>query len=143
MTKAARYGIKIYVIADATTAYVLHVLVYTGQYTYLNTSNDSEEVKKTVKVVKELCKQYTGSHRIVFIDRFYTSLDLVKELESMGLYTTGTCMSNRIPSELCIKKQSKEFKDMDQGDFKQHLYRYTKAGGSQSELCLICWKDQI
>jgi hypothetical protein len=34
VTKAAWYGIKIYVITDATTAFVLRVVIYTGKTTY-------------------------------------------------------------------------------------------------------------
>jgi hypothetical protein len=34
VTKAARYGINIYVIADATAAFVLWVLIYTGKTTF-------------------------------------------------------------------------------------------------------------
>jgi Transposase IS4 len=34
VTKAARYGIKIYVITDAATAFVLRVVIYTGKTTY-------------------------------------------------------------------------------------------------------------
>jgi hypothetical protein len=52
ISKAARYGIKIYVLADAETSYVLQVLVYTGQYTYFRTSDDDEETKKPSRCVK-------------------------------------------------------------------------------------------
>jgi hypothetical protein len=100
VTKSARYGIKIYVLADAATSYVLRVLVYTGQYTYNNTINGDEETKKTVKVCKELCQPYKGSHRVVYVDHFYTSLELVKEMEAMKLYVTGTTMSNRVPAQV-------------------------------------------
>jgi hypothetical protein len=34
VTKAARYGIKIHVITDATTAFVRRVIIYTGKTTY-------------------------------------------------------------------------------------------------------------
>jgi hypothetical protein len=78
----------------------LRVLVYTGQYTYNNTITDpEEELSKTVKVCKEVCSPYKGSHRVVYVDRFYTSVHLVKELEEIELYVTGTMMSNRIPSD--------------------------------------------
>ena len=68
ISKAARYGIKIYVITDAKNAFVLKVLVYTGQSTY---GDQVQDEKKTVTVVKELCKPFAGSHRTVFFDRFY------------------------------------------------------------------------
>jgi hypothetical protein len=41
--KAAHYGIKIYVITDAITAFVLCVLVYTGKTTYYDNPESSAE----------------------------------------------------------------------------------------------------
>ena len=139
LTKAARYGIKIYVLADATTSYVMNVLVYTGQYTY---QTDNEDIKKTIKVCKELLNAYKGSHRVVYVDRFYTSIKLVKELEKMHLHVTGTMMSNRVPVSVRIVKRSQEFKDMQRGDHKMHLYEYTNSDGRESKMGLVCWKDK-
>ena len=92
----AQYGIKVYVLTDATTAFVLMVIRYTGKHTYNET--ESAHAKKTVNVVKELCCEVAGMHRTIYIDRFYTSLELVKELRKMNLYGTGTIMRN------CIQK---------------------------------------
>ena len=41
VTKAARYGIKLYVVTDALMAYVHKVIVYTGKYTYKETIGDN------------------------------------------------------------------------------------------------------
>ena len=142
ITKAARYGIKIYVLTDARTSYVMNVLVYTGQYTYNNNETNDEATKKTVKVCMELCKPYKGSHRVVYVDRFYTSLELIKALEKMNLYVTGTVMSNRIPVNVRITKRSSEFKDMERGDHKMHTYEYEKDDGAKSKCGLVCWKDK-
>ena len=80
VTKAgARYGIKVYVITDAATSYVLRVLFYTGKYTYYDSVDES--LKKTVQVVKSLCQPYINTHRTVYVDRFYTSVELLKELK--------------------------------------------------------------
>ena len=92
VTKAARYEIKLYVVTDALTAYVHKVIVYTGKYTYKETIGDN--IKKTVSVVKQLVADFEGTHRIIYVDRFYTSIDLMKELHDMYLYVTGTCMTN-------------------------------------------------
>ena len=134
-----RYGIKIYVLTDAVNAFVLRIIRYTGKHTYNESANQNE--KKTVQVVKELCKPLQGTHRTIFIDRFYTSLDLVKEMEAMNLYVTGTIMKNRIPKELTITKTSKLFKEMSRGDFKRHCYTY-KDGEDEKEVGLVCWKDR-
>jgi hypothetical protein len=54
----------------------------------------------------------------------------VKELEKMSLYVTGTIMANRLPAHLRISKRSREFREMDRGDFKKHLFQYTKEDGN-------------
>ena len=145
ITKSARYGIKVYVIADAATAYVLKVIFYTGKFTY-HVEADSIAMKKTVQIVKKLCEAYRGSHRCVYIDRFYTSIDLMHELDKMDLYVTGTCMKNRLPKELRMNKNKKEYKEMNRGDYKSHLYKYVmiKETGEQVEkkYGLVCWKDK-
>ena len=86
------------------------MIIYTGKHTYVESANQAE--KKTVQIVKQLCKCFKGSHRTVYIDRFYTSIDLMKELQLMNLYVTGTLMRNRIPSELTIGRTTKKFKEM-------------------------------
>ena len=86
ISKAAQYGIKIYVLTDAATAHVLKVIVYTGKHTYNESVNQAD--KKTVRVVKDLCKSWEGTHCIVYVDSYYTLLELLKELHKMKLYVT-------------------------------------------------------
>jgi hypothetical protein len=62
VTKAARYGIKLYVITDVATAFVLKAVMYTGKSTYSATSSDQQEKKKTVQVVEQLVKPFVGTH---------------------------------------------------------------------------------
>lgn len=68
ISKSARYGIKLDVVTDATTSYVLKVLVYTGKYSYQEST--SESLKKTVQVVQQLVEPFRGSFRTVYVDRF-------------------------------------------------------------------------
>jgi hypothetical protein len=67
VTKAARYGIKIYVITDAVTAFVLRVLIYTGRSTY-GAVEDQEERLKTVQVVNHLVQPFVGTYRTIYVD---------------------------------------------------------------------------
>jgi len=76
------------------------------------------------------------------VDWFYTSPDLVKELEKMQLYISGTLMSNRIPEQFRISKRSREFKEMERGDHKMHVCEYKTDHGKKSKMGLICWKDK-
>jgi DNA polymerase III epsilon subunit-like protein len=140
VTKSARYGIKLYVVTDAETAFVLKIIIYTGKSTY--NESDSENKKKTVQVVRQLCQDYKDTYRCVFVDRFYTSIDLLKELDKLGLYVTGTCMRNRLSKEVVIKKQSREYKEMQRGDYKKHVYTYKNDNGEEVKYGLVCWKDR-
>ena len=94
-----------YVITDAETAFVLKVIVYTGASTY--NFNPDKDVKKTVKIVKELVSQFEGTHRSIYVDRFYTSIELIKELTIMNQYVTGPVMANRLPKEVQISPTSR------------------------------------
>jgi hypothetical protein len=75
--KAERYGMKPYVITDATTAFVMKVIMYY--------QTDKDDTKKTLQVMKELYKANAGSNRTVYVDRLYTSLDLSNALDEMSL----------------------------------------------------------
>lgn len=140
ISKAARYGIKLYVITGARTSFVLGVLVYTGKFTY--TESNTESTKKTVQVVQQLCEPFRGTFRTIYVDRFYSSVDLVKQLEDMQLYTTGTILSNRIPKHITVAKSSKEFKAMGRGDYTSYCLSYTTMKGERKEAGVVAWKDR-
>jgi DNA polymerase III epsilon subunit-like protein len=138
VSKAARFGIKLYVITDARTSFVLGVIVYTGKFTYSEAKTDS--AKKTVQVVQQLCEPFRGTHRTVYVDRFYSSVDLLKELEDMQLYTTGTVMSNRIPRHISVK--AKDFRTLPRGGTIHHVFNYTTKNGDKKQAGLVAWKDR-
>mmetsp|Transcript_126734 Transcript_126734/g.364538 ORF Transcript_126734/g.364538 Transcript_126734/m.364538 type:complete len:609 (+) Transcript_126734:875-2701(+) len=140
VSKAARYGIKVYVLTDAATAFVLQVLIYTGRSTY-RPESEMEEKKKTVQIVKRLVEPYANTFRTIYVDRFYTSIDLLTSLAKMNLYMTGTMMQNRIPKEIRVAKRSPVFKQMNRGDCKKAKFVY-KVGETNLEAGLVCWKDR-
>lgn len=141
VTKAARYGIKIYVLTDAATAYVLKVIIYTGKSTYFPEA-DGVTKMKTVQIVERLVEPFVGTHRTIYVDRFYTSLDLLKSMEERGLFVTGTVLQNRIPAGIRILKSSRTFKDMNRGDVKLATVKYTVGGQRTGEAGLVCWRDR-
>ena len=65
-------------ITDAVTAFVLRVVIYTGKSTY--TTTDDQEKIKIVQVVKRLVEPFVGTHRTIYVDRLYTSLELMRTL---------------------------------------------------------------
>jgi hypothetical protein len=140
VTKAARYGIKVFVITDAQTAYVLRVLFYTGKATY--SGHDTDDKLKTVQIVNKLVQPFAGSHRTIYVDRFYTSLELLISLAEKNLYLTGTMLANRIPQGIRIAKGSTKYKQMKRGDAVKCKVVFTKSDGQHSEAGLVCWKDR-
>jgi hypothetical protein len=97
--------------------------------------------KKTVTVVKKLLEDYKGTDRHVFIDCFYTSIELLGVLDSYGIWMTGTEMANRLPKGVCIAKASQEFKAMARGDAIKYRLVYRNLSGNDSFAGLVVWKD--
>jgi hypothetical protein len=105
VTKATRYGIKIYVITVATTAFVLWVLIYTGKTTYYADSESQQDWLKTVQIVNCLVEPFVGSHQTIYVDRFYTSLDLYSNNWQKKIYTSlEQCLSSGYHREFGLKK---------------------------------------
>jgi hypothetical protein len=142
VTKSARYGIKIYVITDAVKAFLLRVLVYTGKTTYYDNSKSAAEKLKTVQIVNRLVEPFAGSHRTVYVDRFYTMIDLLKSLEEKDLYLTGTVLVNRIPLGIRVPKTSQQFKPMQQGDAIKCRVWFRTPSGEEGQAGLVCWQDR-
>lgn len=81
------------------------VIVYTGKTT--SNENENDNTKKRVKVVTQICEAFKDSYGTVYVDRFYTSIDLMKALDKMKIYVTGTVMKYRLPKELIMAKNTK------------------------------------
>ena len=137
ISKSARYGIKIYVVTDAKMAYVLNMIVYTGH----DMTDIQDGSKKTVStIVRKLLDRYRNTYRHVFVDRFYTSFDLLSKLETDGIKMTGTVMGNRLPMGIRIAKNSKKFKEMKRGDAESFKLFY-KDEEEERTTGLVAWKD--
>jgi hypothetical protein len=140
MTKAARYGIKLYVIIDAVSAFVLKVVIYTGKSTYNNL--DQQEKKKTVQVVEQSVEPFVRTYPTIYVNRFYTSIDLLKLLTNRQLFLTGTVLANRIPLTIRTAKTSSTFEKMNRGDAMKCRLTVTTEKGATSHAGLVCWQDR-
>lgn len=103
-SKPGKYGIKIWVCADAKNGYVCNLQVYTGMM------NNQREINQGMRVVKELVSPYFGSGRGVTTDNFFTSIPLAEELMTKQLSLIGTLRANKreVPSEFLPKKSRAE-----------------------------------
>ena len=121
--KPTRFGIKVWVLAEAKTGYVLDFDIYTGA--------EADPVKKGLgyRVVMKLMEQYQGKGHCVFIDNFYTSPQLLLDLLAHSTYCVGTVKTNRkdFPVQLIPEET------MDPGSF-----RFATAG----QLTAVWWRDR-
>ena len=89
--------------------------------------------------MKDLCEDFKFTSRTIYIDRYYTSVEVVVELRKWGLYVTGTLMAHRIHKE--IRWTAKKTKEMARGDHETHMDKYTGDDGKEQEIGLVIWKD--
>jgi len=93
-TKRARFGIKFFIISDSSTNFIINMIPYQGKKTQI-----SEELVKNFgyggAVVLSLMDPYLNSNRIVFIDNYFSSPKLTKELFEKKTGVVGTVRKNR------------------------------------------------
>ena len=82
-------GIKVWSRVDATSGYLHSFDFYSGQ----SSGGDNKDLGG--RVVMKLSKPLFAKHRDVFMDRYFTSIKLIRALESNDTYATGTCQTNR------------------------------------------------
>jgi hypothetical protein len=153
--KPVRFGIKIWVAADALSKYLWDFEVYygkTGNPHDDNSSNsdDGTEVECTGdgstarlgkgegftswNVVKSLMQKLGGRGHIVTTYNFFTSIPLFLDLLENGTMATGTLRENRkyVPRAMFAKKISKS-KDISWVDYRMHR---------EGKVCCAVWKDK-
>lgn len=86
--KHHKYGIKIYTLCEPN-GLVLNTIVYTGK------SDELGGKGHTNKILKALMTGRENHGHSLFMDNFYNSHDLSKELLEQGTHTTGTLLANR------------------------------------------------
>lgn len=96
--KPSKYGLKLVMMCDSGTKYMVNAIPYLGKGTQTNGLPQGEYF------VKELTKPIHGSNRNVTCDNWFTSIPLAKSLlqEPYKLTLVGTIRSNKreIPEEL-------------------------------------------
>ena len=99
--KPTKWGIKVFVLADATNGYIRTFQIYTGKS--LEDGNSSAGL--CTKVVLDLMSGFEGSGLHLYTDNYYTSPSLYLHLYNRGINACGTARPNRIgfPKELLTK----------------------------------------
>ena len=92
-TKRARFGIKSFVLADASTGYVWNSILYSGDDT--NVDPNSEYQYQATNIVMTLTEKLLDEGRCLYIDNWYSSMELLDELGKRGTDVVGTVRKDR------------------------------------------------
>lgn len=95
-SKPAKYGLKLWVLCDSTTSYVMNIQAYTGRQ-----KGQPPEKNQGERVVHDLVEVVKGTGRNITTDNFFTSVPLARQLITKKLSLVGTLRKNKpeIPPE--------------------------------------------
>ena len=132
--KPTRFGIKVWVNSEAKTGYVLCFQVYTGA-----SSKTSKEKGLGHRVVMDLMERYQMKGHCLFVDNFYTSPLLLRDLLLVGMYCTGTVRSTRkhFPGDLIPSGAN-----IDTGSFRFAVTKLSTETGNLGEIVAVWWRDR-
>ena len=89
--KPTKWGIKAFVLADATNGYVKRLQLYTGK----GLASGNKDIGLCTRVVLELMDDLKDSGLHLYTDNYYTSPVLYHHLYRCGINACGTCRSSR------------------------------------------------
>ena len=124
--KPTKWGIKEYDLADGKTGYILKHLPYHGK----NTTVPEGNRLVTEQLVLDMVEGFEKKGHVLYLDRFFTSPRLAKELRDKGIGMCGTIKKNRVgmPQDLKVLKLQKG---------SEPVFRKCTSGG-----ILVCqWMD--
>lgn len=126
--KPARFGLNEFTLADSENGYVLDINVYTGK----ECGQDSKGLPQ--RVVLKLVEPFYRLGYNIFMDNYYTSVELFEKLCDHGLQACGTCRGDRIglPRDV-TKSTSATVKRMKRGEA---IFR------QKHHLTCVTWKDR-
>ena len=126
--KPTKWGIKVFVLADATNGYVYRLQIYTGKNRDLQSG--TTDTGLCSRVVLELLDGIMHTHPKVYMDNYYTSPWLFLDLYDKGVNACGTVRTNRkyYPQDLVVKATQVE----------RGHYDYRSSG----PLLACVWRDK-
>ena len=125
--KPHKWGMKLFMTCCGETGYCYKFEVYKGKH------NGSEAMCTGPAALLRNMKEFAYSKRIVYCDRFYTSVAVFIQLLYLGLYACGTIMVNR--------KGFSEYLKMEKSSDRGTLRQATATIGDAGVMSGIAWKD--
>jgi len=105
--KAAKYGIKLFLICDSESKYMLNAMPYLGK----GDATPRDGVNLGHYYTRELTRPYHGTNRNVTTDNWFTSVPLTSDLlTNCGMTLVGTLRATKkeIPAEM-KKKETRAY----------------------------------
>ncbi|XP_065662864.1 piggyBac transposable element-derived protein 4-like [Hydra vulgaris] len=102
-SKRARFGLKSFILAESKTGYIWNGFLYTGKVDKINTDNYNYIA---TSIVMTLMKNLLNKAYCVFIDNWYTSVEVCHKLLLNKTDCVGTVRKDRkgLPTGLICKK---------------------------------------
>lgn len=129
-SKPIRYGFKMYMLCENETAYVLKVAPCMD-----NSTEKNEENTKIAGLTLKLLEGFDNRGFHIYMDSYYSSVNLFENLQNLGIAATGTIGTNR--KGLPKKSLSKAKKNLE-----LHDANFWKLCKEKNELILCQWMDK-
>nr|CAH7715063.1 unnamed protein product [Callosobruchus chinensis] len=102
-SKRKRFGMKLFALCESSSGYMFNFIIYTGSDT--NYIEKYAEEPATIKIVLSLMDPLLGMGYRIFLDNFYTSIDLADKLSKHRTDCVGTMRVNRkgLPNDMKTK----------------------------------------
>ena len=84
--KSQKWGIKCYCLSDSLPGYTYKIIVYCGR----------NQTGSTNDIVKNLVQGLEDKNYHLFIDNYFVTIPLLRDLLQLGFGITGTVRKNRL-----------------------------------------------
>ena len=94
--KRHRFGIKLFIICDSETGYVLKIIIYFRKTARVDTWS-AADVGKSSDIVMTLMSKYLTKGHNLFVDNWYTGVKLFQDLSHNLTNACGTVKRKKRP----------------------------------------------
>ena len=129
--KPHKWGIKLFMTCCAETGFCAKFEVYKGK---VDRDGNAALATGPIALYRNM-KEYAYTNRVVYCDRFYTSVALFIQLLAIGIYACGTIVPNRkgFCKEIIIQKSDKQERGT--------LRVATASCGDFGSISAMAWQD--
>lgn len=125
--KPIKRGYKMWCLCDSTNGYMYNMSLYTGA------GEGGSEDSLSSRVVQQLVQPVYHANHHIYMDNFFSSIDLATKLAENNTYTIGTARSGRKHWPAEYKNIKKISKGMKRGESKSKIVKGVQC---------IVWKDK-